>query len=872
MYLLKKSSLFLILLVIQVVSFQFLFAQSSCGEEKLNDARKKYGTGNFDQVIIMLKPCLAGGFTNNQRQEAYRLLSMTYLAMDSIEQATSVAVELLTLNPNFECNLFDPPRFIRIVNDIKESGTAILVRSVSKKAENLYEAPASVLILTDKEIRERGYTDMEALFSDLPGFDISRNYSSIYSNLYQRGYRSNETNRTIFLVDGVEENNLWSNTVYWDMQYPLTNVSKVEVIYGPASTMYGANAFAGVVNIITKEPEEITKGKSFGLQAQSGYGKYNTTFGDLTLAGKHKSISFTLTGRIFKSDEMDLSGFPEYDYDPAFYETIDYKSLLSINSNAQQYYDNNHLSDTSLLYTVIRDAQQHITSLQLTDSGANLAKTFDKNAVTGKTFNGHKLGYSNLYSDWLINAKLRISDFTLGFQRWKGRHGGTNLFNDNNISGTLNGSEFDPVQNFFYAKYEKNLNDKLVITNTIQLMVHELDNGTSSNTLNNYSNGKKKLIDLVNNKPASWLQIYLYQISKQMRDECKIIYTPSNSFDLVGGVEIRNSLLQGNYLISMGEYPSDSGYVGGSMTAQGQIPGGNTYDIRDMGAYAQANFKPYKMWKFTLGGRIDNNKIRKLGGYGTQFNPRLAVVFTPKKFVFKAIYSEAMKDADNWTKFATTDFRKLPSPSLEPEKAKNLEFSAAYNPDKNLYFCINGFTTSYSGVIGTKEVPYQGGVTTQNAPIGSIRIQGMESNITYKQGNYSFYGNYTFILNAKSEENDITSTIGDISKHKANVGVNALYFNRLNLNLRCNYIGERKTGPGTSVPLNPGKFPAHAVVNFAVTYEWDWGISLQLICNNLLNEAYFDPGVRNADGNYYAYRTPQKDRNFFIKLIYEFNK
>ncbi len=234
-----------LLILLRLLSWIPLSAQTSCGEEKLNDSRKKYSTGNFDQVVSLLQPCISSqGFSGLQKQEACRLLSMTYLAMDSTRMATDIAIELLSINPNFEADIFDPPLFIAIINTLKESGSTLMVKSVSKKAESLYEAPASVLIITEKEIKERGYADMEALFSDLPGFDISRNYSSVYSNLYQRGYRSNETNRTIFLVDGVEENNLWSNTAYWDMQYPISNVSRVEVFYGPARRIM-VHAFAG---------------------------------------------------------------------------------------------------------------------------------------------------------------------------------------------------------------------------------------------------------------------------------------------------------------------------------------------------------------------------------------------------------------------------------------------------------------------------------------------------------------------------------------------------------------------------------------------------------------------------------------------------
>lgn len=186
------------------------------------------------------------------------------------------------------------------------------------------------------------------------------------------------------------------------MQYPISNVSRVEAIYGPASTMYGANAFAGVVNTdqLKKSPKENR------LESMLRPDMEVIIPGmEMTVGGKYKSISFTLTGRLYLTDQMDLSKYPEYDYDPAFYESIDYKKMLSVTSNAQKYYDDNHLSDTSALFNVIRDPQNAVTALMLTDSGASLAKTFDKAAVTNQVLNGHPLGYSNKYNDWLINGK-----------------------------------------------------------------------------------------------------------------------------------------------------------------------------------------------------------------------------------------------------------------------------------------------------------------------------------------------------------------------------------------------------------------------------------------------------------------------------------
>ena len=85
-----------------------------------------------------------------------------------------------------------------------------------------------------------------------------------------------------------------------------------------------------------------------------------------------------------------------------------------------------------------------------------------------------------------------------------------------------------------------------------------------------------------------------------------------------------------------------------------------------------------------------------------------------------------------------------------------------------------------------------------------------------------------------------------------------------------NYVTNRPVGPGTSVSANPGKFPAFTLFNASAMYkELLPGLNAQLIVNNLFDLQYADPGIRSADGGFYSYRTPQRGRNFLIRLIYE---
>ena len=274
-----------------------IFAQTICDWSTINEAAQKYQTGDFDGVIKTLNQCIATGFTAEQKVQGYRLLGKTYLALDNDSLALRSIIELLSIEPGFHPDyLNDPPKFIRIIETMKEKGSSMIVTSVSKKEENIYEAPATAVLITENQIRQRGYLDLEMLLHDLPGFDISRSNGNLYTHAYQRGYRSINTNRTLFLVDGVEENDLWSSNVYLSRQYSLSNIKSVEVVYGPASTMYGSNAFLGVINVITKNPEEnIKSGKQISSFFNFGYGSYNTKFIDGTLAVQNKSRNVALS-------------------------------------------------------------------------------------------------------------------------------------------------------------------------------------------------------------------------------------------------------------------------------------------------------------------------------------------------------------------------------------------------------------------------------------------------------------------------------------------------------------------------------------------------------------------------------------------------
>ena len=106
--------------------------------------------------------------------------------------------------------------------------------------------------------------------------------------------------------------------------------------------------------------------------------------------------------------------------------------------------------------------------------------------------------------------------------------------------------------------------------------------------------------------------------------------------------------------------------------------GGEHFAVRDIGAFAQASYKPIRSLKLVGGWRVDNDhvNVHRTRGYGTVFTPRLGIIYSPRGFVTKGIYAEAFKDPSNLEKFTTLPgVLDVPEQALQPERARNFELS-----------------------------------------------------------------------------------------------------------------------------------------------------------------------------------------------------
>lgn len=860
----KRVYIIFILGLLLMIQPGNMFAQEVCGEQAIQQADRQYQAGSFEAVETTLLPCLsANRFSDQEKVQAYRLLALSYIANDFADKASKAVGDLLKINAAFEPSFFDPEEFSNLVRIMKIGSSVQMVTSVSKKAEDIRKAPATIFVITQDEIIQRGYTDLVEFLNDLPGFQISRYYGPQLANMYQRGLRTNNTEKTLLLIDGVEENDLWTNWADISRQYSLSNIKQVEVVFGPASTMYGSNAFAGVINIITKTAADFTTAqKPVGLKAMIGYGAYHHRFADVTMGYRKKLVSATVTARVFESGSHDLSSQPFYDYDPAAYDAINYHSILSIKSGAQQYINQNSLPLSSLLYTVYGPLG-NADSIIPTAQGIALARSLDKSAYT-QTVNGYPIRYSKTDKAYLINARITIGDFTIGAQTWKKSEGGTTQFTDMYVAGGDNGQVWVPTQTFFYVKYDKQLSDKVLLSSFSNYRIHGVDDSKLV-FMSNYARRDLSIKDLVTNKAAFWGTRYLYSNSKQFRTELKLLYTPNRKLDLISGIELRNSQLQGNYLVALNVRDAqESGIFSGPQE------GGNQFNVNDIGVYGQATYSFTESFRATLGTRVDYNVIRISGGYGTEINPRLVLDYSRNSWVFKAIYARGIMNVSNWTKFSTAGNR-IPNPNLGTESISNIEFSASKAINKVLTADITYYRSSVKDVVGTIALSTGQNI---NDNIGRFNISGLQANLILRKKSFNGYINYAYTKGrqTRDEKGDVNLLMGDIASHTINAGVYYEPVTYVGINLRANYISSQPTGAGTSVPSNTiGTFPAYMIAHSTVSIKnVIKGATLQLICNNLFNKYYFNPGVKAADGTENPTEILQRGRNFLLRLNFDF--
>lgn len=167
------------------------------------------------------------------------------------------------------------------------------VRTASRYAQTALEAPAVVSVVTADDIRLFGYRTLAEVLGSMRGLYVS--YDRSYHYLGTRGFATpgDYNTRVLLLVNGVRFNdNLYDQaTIGTDFPLDLDLVDRVEFVPGPGSAVYGANAFFGVVNVITRNGRQLAgpqlsveAGSQGSAKARFSLGTVDTQGGDWLVA------------------------------------------------------------------------------------------------------------------------------------------------------------------------------------------------------------------------------------------------------------------------------------------------------------------------------------------------------------------------------------------------------------------------------------------------------------------------------------------------------------------------------------------------------------------------------------------------------------
>jgi iron complex outermembrane receptor protein len=155
------------------------------------------------------------------------------------------------------------------------------ITSVSRRSERLSDAPASIYVISNDDIRRSGATTLPEALRLAPNLEVARVSASDYA-ISARGFNNALGNKLLVLIDGRTVYTPLFSGVFWDAQdVVLEDVDRIEVISGPGATLWGANAVNGVINVITRSAAK-TQGTLVSIQGggedNSGVVRYGGRF------------------------------------------------------------------------------------------------------------------------------------------------------------------------------------------------------------------------------------------------------------------------------------------------------------------------------------------------------------------------------------------------------------------------------------------------------------------------------------------------------------------------------------------------------------------------------------------------------------------
>jgi len=239
-----------------------------------------------------------------------------------LHRCSSLLIIVILLFPQAFAIADDYEEFLEL--DL-ESLMNIEVVTASRRVQKISEAPNAMYVITAEDIKRSGAVDLADLFRMVPGVDVVNVHGNTYG-VSARGLSERFSQRMLVMIDGRSIYTTFFGGVFWENdQIFLEDIKQIEVIRGPGATMWGANALNGVINIITKDPEEdqgfLVTGRAGTKRYRENVTRYSDSFSD--------RLSFSLTAG-YREDEG-TRGVNDYRRVPKITGRVKYKFTENTN-------------------------------------------------------------------------------------------------------------------------------------------------------------------------------------------------------------------------------------------------------------------------------------------------------------------------------------------------------------------------------------------------------------------------------------------------------------------------------------------------------------------------------------------------------------
>ncbi|MBN2121238.1 MAG: TonB-dependent receptor [Candidatus Omnitrophica bacterium] len=330
-----------------------------------------------------------------------------------------------------------------------------VVITASKYEQPITEAPSTISIITSEEIRQSGIRNIPELLRSLPGVEIITSKAS-QTDVGIRGDLGLLYNGLLVMIDGRSVYQDFQGATAWRrLEIGLEEVDRIEIIRGPGSALYGANAFTGVVNIITKSPEKM-KGTLVSLSG----GNFSSRDLALYHADVKDNFSYKVSGGWEETDRWNNPGEDSMDasrFNGVVEYEIDEKSKFVLSTGMNTGESEIFLSGMGGTYDM--DIDSTYLKAEYKHPQGYIRTFWNRNKVEGS-----RQGAMNLRISALSNVSDLELQHSFDFDFCVGHHvtWGASYRHNTISSGQLDESH---ESNLFavYLQDELRLNDKLLL-------------------------------------------------------------------------------------------------------------------------------------------------------------------------------------------------------------------------------------------------------------------------------------------------------------------------------------------------------------------------------------------------------------------------